>query len=414
MAKLALYGGHPTVTSPAPHFTWPKITPDVVQSVVDQLHVEISIADASGVFRKFETAFADYHSRKYSVLYNSGTSGLYCAFYAANLGPSDSVVVPDYTFFATASPLVHFPVDIRFADCDANGNVTANTIEKLIDSSTRLVVITHMWGIPCEIDAIAKLCKKKKVLLIEDCSHAHGARYKGRVCGSFGDMAVWSIQGQKIISGGEGGVLVTDSRPLYERAVLAGHYGKRTKELISEGHVLKDFRTTGFGLKLRAHPVAVAIAVTQLGNLDEILRFKRAYAAELYEALSPYPFITLPDLSDCDPSWYNFPFLFEPSIANESIEWFYDALIAEGCCEVDRPGSTRNISKYALFSDHAVRGVSVKAYSSNASETRHGAESYYEKVLKLPVWASACDRQLFCEYKSALIKVCESIGSGLV
>ena len=105
-----------------------------------------------------------------------------------------------------------------------------------------------MWGIPCEMDRIIEICNKQNIFLLEDCSHAHGASFQGRKTGSFGDAAAWSLQGQKIISGGEGGILLTKHKDIFSRALLQGHYNKRCKQEISQDDPLFQFALTGLGL----------------------------------------------------------------------------------------------------------------------------------------------------------------------
>ena len=132
MKRLALHGGGKAVQVAGPHYTWPKITDELRVSALQQIDSTLSIAGSDGLFGRFERAFCDYHGRRHGVLFNSGTSALFAAFMALRLRPGDSVVVPDYTFFATASPLTFFPVDVRFADCDVSGNISAEAIERLV------------------------------------------------------------------------------------------------------------------------------------------------------------------------------------------------------------------------------------------------------------------------------------------
>lgn len=410
MSDLAINGGEPTIKSAAPHFVWPKITKETQAAVVSQLEDEISIPDASGVFSVFEREFSEFHNRKLSVLFNSGTSALYAAFVSLQLKKGDNVIVPDYTFFATTSPLIYFPVDIRFSDCGHDGNMTLNNIVQLVDESTRAIIITHMWGMPCDLRAISNFCRDKGITLIEDCSHAHGARIRDELCGSIGDIAVWSLQGQKIVTGGEGGILVTDSTAYHNLAVLAGHYGPLTKNTIPPEGALAPFRTTGFGMKLRAHPLAIAIALQQFRLLDEFLEIKRRFAAQLYQLLAGYSFIQLPDISEREPSWYSFTFRVNDPAGRFSVDQLYEALVAEGCIEFDRPGSTRDISSYPIFQEqHPEYGFA--AWSTNAKEDRNGAQAYFNEAIKLPVWASENDRPIFEAYLSAIMKVCDEFES---
>ncbi len=116
---------------------------------------------------------------------------------------------------------MHFGIRPVFMDATNSGNMSAISLERALTLSTRAVVITHMWGIPCDmVPLLAVLEKHPQVLLLEDCSHAHGARINGQVVGTFGDGAAWSLQGQKVISGGEGGISLTKHRDFHTKQLL--------------------------------------------------------------------------------------------------------------------------------------------------------------------------------------------------
>lgn len=410
-SRLAIHGGEPTVKSPGPHFNWPQLDERAERSLLDQARTSLSIPGNSGVFARFEQDFAKYHGRRHGVLFSSGTAALYAAFVALDLQAGDNVVVPDYTFFATASPLMQFPVDIRFADCDRDGNVHAAAIKNLVDDRTKAVVVTHLWGIPCEIEPIVALCVERGLTLIEDCSHAHGARLNGQLCGSFGQIAVWSLQGQKLISGGEGGILLTDSDEVRDLGLLAGHYNKRCVEQIDDQSAWKGFRTTGFGLKLRAHPLAICLALEQFQQLDQFIAGRTRSVQKFLSLLADFEFVRAPMLQGRQPAWYNLTFTLDEQAAGVSVEKFYSALKSEGCIEADRPGSTRNISTYDLFRK-PLRRFGMNAYSSNAAEFRTGAANYAATVLKLPVWTFAAEDDISNAYYEALAKVCTAVRKG--
>ena len=105
---------------------------------------------------------------------------------------------------------------------------------KLKEKRTKAVIVTHMWGHPCSMDKIKDFCRQHKLYLVEDCSHAHGARFKNKCVGSIGDIGAWSLQTQKIVSAGEGGVLLTNNRKYYDWAQLLGHFNKRSMQEIKK------------------------------------------------------------------------------------------------------------------------------------------------------------------------------------
>lgn len=128
------------------------------------------------------------------------------------------------------------------------------------------------------MDEIVKICKENNLILLEDYSQAHGARYKGKLVETFGDIAAWSLQSPKNVSGGEGGILLTDNEEFYYRTLLLGHYNKRCKQEILKNHPLYKYATTGMGLKYRTHPLAVVIAYRVFKKLEKCLKVKKFFA----------------------------------------------------------------------------------------------------------------------------------------
>ena len=148
MDELALFGGKPFIQNPMPHYIWPRITQDIERAVLAQLHGTISIYDRSGIFLEFEERFRSMFHRKYALLTNSGTAALHSAFECLDLRQGDEIIVPAYTFFATATPLAQYGVFLRQVDCNDSGNIDPALITSQITPKTRAIVITHMWGHP--------------------------------------------------------------------------------------------------------------------------------------------------------------------------------------------------------------------------------------------------------------------------
>lgn len=408
--KLAILGGPKTAKIKPPHFLWPPINKKIEKAVIKQLYDSISIYDRSGIFKEFEDAFAKYHSRKYALLCSSGTAAIHSMFVAAGFKEGDEVICPVYTFFATVTPLLFTGAKPIFCDIDENGNIDPREIEKKITPKTRGIIVTHMWGIPCKMNEIVKICKKNNLILLEDCSHAHGAKYKEKLVGTFGDLAAWSLQGPKNVSGGEGGILVTDSEEFYYKALLFGHYNKRCKQEISKSHPLYKYVTTGMGLKLRAHPLPIAIAYEVFKNLDKYLKVKRLFANKMIKSLRKEKGILLPPAyfdSEIQPSWYAFVFQYnQKELNNLSIEKFFEALQSEGLNEVDRPGSTCPLNLLPLFQNPAeLFPVYKNQYFSYKPGDFPKAEKFYQNAIKLPVWAFKKDLKFVNLYIEGIKKV---------
>lgn len=250
------------------NFEWPpRIIEmgDIVKKYIDS-GMPLSIADESGVISQLEQDFAKLHGMKYALAVSSGTMALYSAFFAIGLASGDEVICTSYSYHATASPLLHLGVRIVFCDVEIEtGNIDVSKIEPLITSKTKAIVTNDQWGHPCDKDWVCEICKKYGLKYIEDCSHAHFAIYKGKYTGTFGDVSCFSLQGRKLLSGGEGGILMTNNQDIYERAVLLGHNLKRPAQSV-KNELYKPLERTGFGLKLRMHPLAALIADYQLNH----------------------------------------------------------------------------------------------------------------------------------------------------
>jgi dTDP-4-amino-4,6-dideoxygalactose transaminase len=235
-----------------------------------------------------EDAFGELFGR-HALAVNSGTSALLAAYHALGLGPGDEVVVPSLTFYSTATPLLLLRAVPVLCDAgDGAGNVTAQTIEERLTERTRAVVVTHLFGWPCDMDEIVALCRRYGLALIEDCSHAHGSRYRGRRVGTFGDFAVFSIGGNKLVSGGLGGILLSSERGHHETACLLANFRPRTRSTVHDP-ALRAFVETGLGGNLRISPIAAVLATSHLTELDRMAATRDRNVRRLLNGLARYP-----------------------------------------------------------------------------------------------------------------------------
>jgi perosamine synthetase len=245
--------------------------------------------------------------------------------------------------------MMHFGLIPVMVDCDTYGQIDPELIEQAITDQTRSVIVTHMWGYSADIERIREICDAHKLLLIEDCSHAHGATFDGQPLGSFGDISVWSLQGQKIITGGEGGIMLFKDKKHFERAVLYGHYNKRCKQQI-EDEILKEYSLTGAGLKLRASTLSVAMARHYFSQLDIINAEKTQNASRLSANIKLIDGIRLLEpRPNSTNSWYAQNIMYDETTVSVSRRRFVEALHAEGLIEFDIPGSTGLINHEPLF-----------------------------------------------------------------
>lgn len=404
--KLAIYGGNPVMSKEEGRFVHPKITKEIENAVIDQLHRTISIYDNSDIFQKFENDFAMYHNKKYGLVTSSGTAALHSLYDAIGLKKGDEVICPIYTFFATVTPIFQTGAKPVFVDCDKNGAIDYKKVEEKININTKAIMVTHMWGYPCKMDKLREIADKYEIYLLEDCSHAHGGKYLGKKLGEWSDAAAFSLQGAKIITGGEGGILITNNKYIYKNAVLLGHYNKRCKQEISHNSMDYKYAVTGKGLKLRAHPLAIRIAYEQFKNLDKMHKVKNDMVKIIKNTIDNIDGLELNEPyvgSEC--SYYALIIKYDKTkFNNTSIEDFINALNEEGGVEFDKPSSTCPLNKLELFKNPK---YFFPEYESifDENEKFKQADEFYEKSFKMPVWYEEDDKNKVIKYCEILNKV---------
>jgi perosamine synthetase len=234
---------------------------------------------------KFETEFAKYVGAKYALATSSCTGALQIALMSLDIGPGDEVIVPDETWVATANAVRYVGAIPVFADIELDTwNVDANSIETLITAKTKAVIAVHMYGHPARMDKILEVARKHGLKVVEDAAPAIGAEWLGQRCGSFGDFAAFSFQGAKLLVTGEGGMLVTNSDVLYEKAKKIWDQGRNPS---------KVFWIDGEGVKFKMSNIQAALGLAQLERADELIEMKRRLFNWYEEGLAHLPNITL-------------------------------------------------------------------------------------------------------------------------
>ena len=338
--QLAILDGPRAVKIPPPHFRWPVIGDEEEEAVLSQLRSgRLSSSEPAGVVAEFEDAFASFHGTPYAMSTSAGTAALHAAFFALDLEPGDEVLAPAYTHVSTVLPMLQAHLVPVLCDVDSeSGNLDVLDAEARVSPRTRAVVVTHQYGRVCEMEAILDLARRHDLRVIEDCSHAHGATYRGRLAGTFGDVACFSLQADKVVPVGEGGMLLTRDPAIFERAALLGHFRRRTCVTTPE---YAPFVETGYGLKNRLHPLAAALGLVQLRKLPERIEQRRDNLSHFDEWVARVPGVrplaTPPEVSRG--GYFRYLLRYVPSeLAGLPIDLYIDALRAEGVNEV-RPGS---------------------------------------------------------------------------
>jgi dTDP-4-amino-4,6-dideoxygalactose transaminase len=272
---LAINGGRRSVYMPFPS-PWTRIkkaivlTRDVLTMVPRISRGKTTIGDGSKIIKKFENAFKAMTGSEHALAMNNGTATLHSAYFAVGVGPGDEVIVPAYTWHASATPVLQCGATPVFCDIDPY-TLTADPddIERRITARTRAICVVHVWGNPAEMDRITDIARRNKLAIVEDCSHAHGAVYKGKAVGTWGDVGCFSLNAGKAVDGGEAGVAVTDDPKLFDRMLILGHFGR-----IKHGQAAEtfDIGDMSLGQKYRAHQCAMHLALPSLKRLPGLNR----------------------------------------------------------------------------------------------------------------------------------------------
>ena len=254
----------------------PCIGDEELKNVVEA--VKSGWISSKGKFiEEFEREFAKYCGVKYGVATANGTVALHLALKALGIGKGDEVIVPTLTFVATANAVIYCNAKPVFVDSHPNyWCIDPEKIEKAITPKTRAIIPVHLYGHPCDMDYIMEIAGKHGLYVIEDVAEAHGAEYKGRKVGSFGDVACFSFYGNKIITTGEGGMCLTNNEELAEKMKIIRNHGMRPNKKYWHDIVGFNYRMTN---------LQAALGVAQLRKLDKFVKRKREIAKWYKEEL---------------------------------------------------------------------------------------------------------------------------------
>ncbi len=358
-STLALFGGPKAITrDPGDLFTWPIVTREDEEAVLDVLHRRAM--SSSDVTLAFEKEFAAWQGRKYALGFSSGTAAIQAALFACGVGVGDEVICQSMTYWATCLQAFSLGGTVVFAEIDPRTlTLEPADVERRITKRTKAIVVVHYLGHPADMDPILAIARKHKVAVVEDVSHAQGARYKGRKVGTFGDVAAMSLMTGKSLAVGEAGILVTDDRSRYERAAALGHY-ERFNETIESPDLKPWIGLPLGGYKYRMHQMSSAIGRVQLRHYDERMVDIQAAMNGFWDRLEGTPGIAAhrpPKGSGSTMGgWYAAHGLYRPEdLGGLSASRYCEALRAEGIADAS-PGANRLLHLHPLFNDADVYG----------------------------------------------------------
>jgi dTDP-4-amino-4,6-dideoxygalactose transaminase len=245
--------------------------------------------------REFESRFASFIGSKYAVAVSNGTAALHLALLAAGVGPGDEVIVPPFTFVATATAVLLVGAKPVFADINPETyNIDPENVRKVISSKTKAIIPVHLYGLPADMDPIMEIANDYNIIVIEDAAQAHGASYKGHMVGSIGHMGCFSFYATKNMTTGEGGMVTTSSKEYWERLRMLRTHGQ-----------VKGYDPHILGYNYRMPEIEAAIGLIQLSKLPRFLEIRKRNANVLSEMLSDVKGIRLPyEPSGSKHSWY--------------------------------------------------------------------------------------------------------------
>ncbi len=231
----------------------------------------------------FEEDMKKYFGAGYAAFTTSGTGALVSALVALGIGPGDEVLVPAYTYIATAMAVLATGAIPVVTEVDATLSIDPEDIERKITPATRCVIPVHMNGRPCNMEKILAVAKKHGIYVLEDACQGVGSSYKGKFCGTIGDIGAFSFNFFKIISCGEGGGIITNNQKLYERSCIYHD----ASAIAFFGDQMKDFSEQGFcGTEYRGNEILAAVMRCQIQKLDGIVHDLRANKKALLEKLN--------------------------------------------------------------------------------------------------------------------------------
>jgi len=252
--------------------------------------------------REFEKEFSEWTGARYAIAVSNGTVALEAALKAGGIGPGDDVIVTPRTFMASVSSVAMAGARPIFAEVDLDTqNITAESIAECLTPQSKAIVCVHLAGMPCDMDPIMQLAEEKKLLVIEDCAQAHGARYKGRSVGTIGHIGTWSFCQDKIMTtGGEGGMLTTNDADLWSNMWSYKDHGKSWQAVYDREHP-PGFRWLhdSFGTNGRMLEMQAAIGRIQLRRMSDWTAARRENARRIWDTAAKLPGLRVPEM----PSW---------------------------------------------------------------------------------------------------------------
>ena len=283
MIELALFGGKPVRKEPFP--VWPRITEGQKEQLLNTLESD-SLGIGSDAIKAFEDQFADFHDAKYCIATSSGTNALWVALKAGGVSAGDEVIIPPYTFIATASAVLMANAVPVFVDIDPDTfNIDPILIEKAITERTKAIMPVHIAGNPADMDHINDIAKKHNITIIEDAAQAHGAEWGGIKVGALAAGGIFSFQSSKNMNSGEGGAIISNDDSFMDACFAYYNCGRQ------RGGEWYDHQIMGGNHRINA--MAASILLPQLQSLEDDMALRDINRKKLDQALNSEGLVTI-------------------------------------------------------------------------------------------------------------------------
>lgn len=353
-----------------------SIDEEDIQAVIETLKSDYLTTGPK--IAEFEKCVAEYVGVKYAVAVSNGTAALHVACLAAGIGDGDEVITTPITFVASANCVLYLGAKPVFADIKPDTyNIDPEDVKKKISDKTKAIIAVHFTGQPCEMDKLQQIAKEHNLLLIEDAAHALGADYKGQRIGGISDLTTLSFHPVKHITTGEGGMITTNSKELYEKLLIFRSHGiTRNPELMIKNDGDWYYEQQELGYNYRMTDIQCALGISQMKKLDAFVQRRREIAEKYQNAFSNCSGLILPwQQEGCHNSWH----LYVIQVKDKDRKQIFDALKA------------RNIG----VNVHYIPVYTQPYYRQHGFEEIccPEAELLYHRIISLPIYPGLTEEE---------------------
>jgi len=270
----------------------PVNKPLITKEDISYLNKSISkgwISSEGPEVKRFENDFSNFIGHKYSVAVSSGTAALEIAIKSLKLKKGDEVIIPNFTIISNAIAVLKENLNIKLIDCSIKDwNMNISEVKKKITKKTKAIIATHIYNFPLRVDILKKICNKNKIILIEDAAEAIGQKLNNKLCGSFGDISIFSFYANKQITTGEGGMITTNNKKLFEKSKSLRNlcFGKKDR-----------FNHEDIGWNYRMTNLQASLGVSQLKRIKSIVHKRHLVGKEYFQRLKYNKNIYIPETS---------------------------------------------------------------------------------------------------------------------